>query len=61
VVVPPGGSATIPVTVAPTGRPGTTVSGVIYLDDDSLVLFGGGLVPNANTVAAIPYSYVIRG
>ncbi len=60
VVVQPGRSATIPVIVAPTGRAGTTVSGVLYLDDDSLVLFGGGLVPNANTVAAIPYSYVVR-
>lgn len=59
VIVQPGKSATIPVTVAPTGKAGTTVSGVFYLDDDSLILFGGK-VPNANTVAAIPYSYVIR-
>jgi hypothetical protein len=59
VVVQPGKSATIPVTVAPTGKAGTTVSGVLYLDDDSLILFGGN-APNANTVAAIPYSYVIR-
>jgi hypothetical protein len=59
VVVEPGQSATIPVLIAPTGHPGTTVSGVLYLDDDSLALFGG-LVPNANTVAAIPYSYQIK-
>ncbi len=39
VIVPPGQSATIPVIVAPTGKAGTSVSGVIYLDDESLVLF----------------------
>ena len=60
VVVQPGQSATIPVIIAPSGATGPKVSGVLYLDDDSLFLFGG-LVPNANTVAAIPYSYRIRG
>ena len=60
VVVQPGQSATIPVIIAPSGATGTKVSGVLYLDDDSLFLLGG-LVPNANTVAAIPYSYRIRG
>ena len=40
VIVPPGRTATIPVIVAPTGTAGTTVSGVLYLDDDSLVQFG---------------------
>lgn len=59
VVVQPGHSANIPVIIAPNGAPGSQVSGVIYVDDDSLFLFGG-LVPNANTVAAIPYSYRIR-
>jgi hypothetical protein len=60
VVVQPGQSATIPVIIAPSGATGTQVSGVLYLDDDSLFLLGG-LVPNANTIAAIPYSYRIRG
>jgi subtilisin family serine protease len=60
VVVQPGKSATIVVTIAPSGAAGSTVSGNLYLDDDSLFLFGG-LAPNANTVAAIPYSYQIRG
>ena len=60
VVVQPGKSATIPVIIAPRGATGTQVSGVLYLDDDSLFLLGG-LVPNANTVAAIPYSYKIAG
>ena len=60
VVVQPGQSANINVTIAPTGAKGTTGSGVLYLDDDSFILFGAGLVPNANTVAAIPYSYTVK-
>jgi hypothetical protein len=56
VVVQPGRSVSIPVHIAPTDPKGRTLSGVLYLDDDSLVLFGF-LVPNANTVAAIPYTY----
>jgi hypothetical protein len=60
VIVLPGQSAVIPVTFAPTGPPGTTISGVLYLDDDSLLSLYGTLAPNADTVAAIPYSYVIR-
>jgi hypothetical protein len=59
IIVQPGKSATIPVIIAPIGVKGTTVSGVLYLDDDSLFSLFGGLAPNANTVAAIPYSYTI--
>lgn len=59
IIVQPGHSATIPVIIAPAGAKGTTVSGVLYLDDDSLFSLFGDLAPNANTVAAIPYSYVI--
>jgi hypothetical protein len=61
VIVQPGKSAVIPVTIAPTGHKGTKVSGVLYVDDDSLLSLYGSLAPNADTVAAIPYSYVIRG
>ena len=59
VVVQPGHSATIPVNIAPIGIVGSKVSGVLYLDDDSLYSLFGGLAPNANTVAAIPYTYKI--
>ena len=58
VVVQPGQSVSIPVQIMPTAPVGSKVSGTLYLDDDSLVLFGG-LFPNANTVAAIPYSYTV--
>ncbi|HWD54184.1 MAG TPA: S8 family serine peptidase [Acidimicrobiales bacterium] len=61
VVVQPGQSVVIPVTIIPTRAPGTTVSGVLYLDDDSLYSLYGTLAPNANNVAAIPYAYTIRG
>ena len=61
VVVQPGQTVTIPVTIAPTGTPGTRVQGTLYLDADSLFSLYGGLAPNANTVAAIPYSYKIAG
>ena len=61
IIVQPGHNAVIPVTIAPSGTAGTSVSGVLYVDDDSLFSLYGGLAPNANTVAAIPYSYVIRG
>ena len=33
---------------------------MLYLDDDSLFSLYGTLAPNANNVAAIPYSYTIR-
>ena len=59
IVVQPGRSVTIPVFIKPTGPVGTTVSGVLYLDDDSLFSAYGDLSPNANTVAAFPYSYTI--
>jgi hypothetical protein len=59
IIVQPGHSTTIPVFITPSGPAGTTVSGVLYLDDDSLFSSFGDLSPNANTVAAIPYSYTI--
>ena len=59
VVVQPGQTASIPVQILPTGTPGSRVSGVLYLDDESLWYYGEGLAPNGNTVAAIPYSYRI--
>jgi hypothetical protein len=59
VVVQPGHTASIQVRITPAGRNPTLQSGVLYVDDDSLVLFGF-LAPNANTVAAIPYSFLIR-
>jgi hypothetical protein len=65
-VVDPGQSARIPVTITPSGSPGTTVSGTLYIADSSLI---SGVVtynelsgnyPEGSDVAAFPYSYTIK-
>ncbi len=66
VVVQPGQSATIPVTITPSGASGSTVSGTLYLADASLipgiVTFNdlSGNFPEASDVAAFPYTYQIK-
>ncbi len=59
VIVNPGQTVSIPITVTPTGPSGTLVSGVLYVD--SLIQ---GVAPynelTGNEVAAIPYSYTIQ-
>lgn len=57
--VAPGASTTITVSVAPNGPPGTRVSGTLYVDDYSLASQFGLDLPNADELAAIPYSYTI--
>ena len=64
-VVNPGQSVTIPVTITPAGKAGTTVSGTLYVADSSFisgdVTFNGlpGNFPAGSDVAAFPYSYTI--
>ena len=58
VVVPAGQSATIPVTITPSGKKGTTVSGTLYVDDTSLITYGA-LEPTGAAVAALPYQYTV--
>ncbi|HEY1568592.1 MAG TPA: S8 family serine peptidase [Solirubrobacteraceae bacterium] len=65
ITVGPGQSATIPVTVTPSGASGTKVSGTLYLDDVAYFEFGSiqdALVnfPQADQVAALPYQYTIK-
>jgi hypothetical protein len=59
IIVNPGQTVSVPVTVTPTGASGTVVSGTLYID--SLV---NGLPPygelTGDEVAAIPYSYTIQ-
>lgn len=59
IVINPGQSAVINVTITPTGAPGTVVSGNLYIDD--LV---GAVPPYGETtgdeLAAIPYTYTIQ-
>ncbi len=57
--VAPGATATITVTVASTGTPGTHVTGTLYVDDYVLgtVFFDGPV--SSDQLAAIPYSYTV--
>ena len=57
--VAPGASATITVSVTPTGPPGTRVSGTLYVDDytEGTEFFDGPV--QSDELAAIPYSYTV--
>lgn len=59
VVVDPGQSATIGVTITPKGPAGKVVAGKIYVDDASVDAFGLTLAPFGSQVAAVPYRYRI--
>jgi len=59
VYVAPGASATITVSVTPTGPPGTSVAGTLYVDDYEL---GVGYINGpvlSDELAAIPYGYTV--
>jgi hypothetical protein len=60
VVVDPGQSATIPVTIKPSAPAGSTVTGTLYVDDASFLLyeFFNGL--NGNDVTSVPYTYTVK-
>jgi hypothetical protein len=65
ITVAPGQTATIPVTITPSGASGTKVSGTLYLDDVAYFEFGSiqdAVVnfPQADEVAALPYQYTIK-
>jgi hypothetical protein len=66
-VVNPGQIVYIPVTITPTGKAGTTVTGTLYLADSSFISTDlsfdevTGLSPEGSDVAAFPYSYTIGG
>ena len=65
ITVAPGQTATIPVTITPSGASGTKVTGTLYLDDVAYFEFGSiqnALVtyPQADEVAALPYQYTIQ-
>ena len=56
----PGQTGTIPVRITPTqAQAGQTVSGTLYVDDLDDVELGLFFDPNANQVAAIPYTYTV--
>jgi hypothetical protein len=59
IVINPGQTATINVTITPSGASGTVVAGALYVDD-----FLSGVPPYGNIsgdeLAAIPYTYTIQ-
>jgi hypothetical protein len=59
VIINPGQTATINVTITPSGASGSTVSGTLYADDllDNVPPAGQFA---ANELAALPYSYTIK-
>ena len=59
VYVPAGDAGNMTVTIKPTGKPGSHVSGTIYVDDYALASTFGVALPNGDDVAAIPYKYKI--
>jgi len=59
VIVQPGASATLTLTITPSAAAGTPVSGVIYLDDYS-ALSNNGYTPTGDELAAFPYHYTVR-
>jgi hypothetical protein len=56
--IEPGQTRTIPVTITPTGKPGTAVSGSLFVDDLTFVNVLGQL-PSADELKAIPYRYTV--
>ncbi len=60
VVVGPGQTGKIPVTITPSAPSGTRVSGTLYIDDASQLGFQGYFGFDGNDVAAIPYSYTVK-
>ena len=60
VTVAPGQTATIPVTITPTGGQ-RVVSGTLYVDDFSNIANQYGFLsqPNGSEVAALPYKYTV--
>jgi hypothetical protein len=60
VVVDPGQTASIPVTITPTGASGSSVSGTLYLDDTTEVVFGQISDLDGDQVQAFPYAYSVK-
>lgn len=60
VVVGPGQTGTIPVTITPSAPSGSRVSGTLYIDNANQLGFQGYYGFDGNDVAAIPYSYTVR-
>ncbi len=59
IVVQPGQTAQIPVTITPKAAVGTLVQGTLFVDVADLLAFGLSGTPDADQVAALPYEYTV--
>jgi hypothetical protein len=55
----PGATASLPVTITPTGPAGTIDKGTLYVDDANLTVFQLFSTLDGNEVVAIPYSFKV--
>jgi hypothetical protein len=57
----PGQSVAVLIDIKPTAPVGTYVQGTLYIDDFTLDSFlpTGDVLPDADEVAAVPYSYTV--
>ncbi|HEY2651257.1 MAG TPA: S8 family serine peptidase [Solirubrobacteraceae bacterium] len=60
VVVGPGQSVTIPVTITPNAPSGSTVSGTLYVDDAWVGFAQVYAQLTGNDVASVPYTYTVK-
>jgi hypothetical protein len=58
VILHPDQTATIPVTITPSGSPGTVVSGTLSVEDVVGSVPPDGTLPG-DELAALPYTYMI--
>jgi len=59
VVIGPGASATVDVTITPSAASGTVVSGNLYVDDALSAIPPYGQI-SSDELTAIPYKYTVK-
>ena len=61
VIVRPGQTATIYVTITPKAKSGSVVHGTLFLDDASSLSPFGQAVPSGQELASMPFAYTVSG
>jgi subtilisin family serine protease len=61
VVIEPGQTGEIPVTITAAGSPGSAATGTLYVDSADEFLFQNYFTLNGSEVAALPYRYTVVG
>jgi hypothetical protein len=60
VVIGPGQTGTIPITITPRGARGTHVAGDLYVDTADEFIYQNYVDFSGSEVAALPYSYAVK-